>query len=84
MSRDRVTCSACRGHGEVDLPAPHLWTLKVLGRIGPGWLTTDALLARHPAPIVTRTALVSRLNALRRWGFVDRRRSGRSMEWRRI
>lgn len=84
MTTYRIPCSACRGHGEVDLHAPHLWTLKVLGRIGPGWLTTEALLARHPVLSVTRTALINRLNALRRWGFVDRRRSGRSMEWRRI
>lgn len=84
MTTYRIPCSSCQGHGEVALPSPYLPTLKIIGRIGPGWLTTEVLLARHPMLSVTHTALVNRLNALVRWGLVERRRSGRSVEWRRI
>lgn len=84
MPTIRIPCSACWGHGQVDLPAPYQQTLARLMRIGPGWLTTDELLRRHRTPIVRRTALLNRLNVLVYWGLVERRGSGRAIEWRRI
>jgi hypothetical protein len=82
-SDPRIPCSACQGHGERDLPAPYRETLSVLGRIGPGWIATGRLLPRHRTPVAP-TALINRLNALVRWGLVDRRGTGRGIEWRRI
>lgn len=77
----RIPCSACGGHGEVDLPAPHRETLR---RLDGEWRDTTSVLARHRTPIVQRTALINRLNALVRWGLVDRRGRGVLIQWRRV
>lgn len=80
----RIVCSACHGRGEVDLPAPHQQTL---GRLSGEWASTDVVFSKHNALATVRpkrTALINRLNALVRWGLVDRRGSGRSLEWRKI
>jgi hypothetical protein len=78
----RVPCSACHGHGEVELPAPYRATL---GRADGEWRTTSDVLHRHGSILSApaRTALINRLNALVRWGLVERRGTGRSVEWRR-
>lgn len=77
----RIVCSACHGHGEVELTAPYRQTL---GRLDGMWRDTTAVLRRHRTPIVRRTALVNRLNALVGWGLVDRRGSHNTLEWRKI
>jgi hypothetical protein len=83
MPAVRIPCSACHGHGEVELPAPHQQTLE---RLGDQWRSTGDVLHRHGSALTApaRTALVNRLHALVRWGFVERRGAGRSVEWRRI
>ena len=76
-----IQCPTCHGHGEVELPATKRLTLALLdGR----WRTTSAILLRHRSLAVERTALLNRLNALMRWGLVDRRGTGRGIEWRKI
>lgn len=77
----RIPCSTCHGHGEVALPESYRYTL---ARLDGKWLDTAGVLARHRTPIVRRTALINRLNALVRWGLVERRGTGRAIEWRRI
>ena len=78
-----IPCPTCHGHGEVALPAPHR---KTLSRLDGRWRTTTTVLALHgfAAARPTRTALINRLNALVRWGLVDRRGTGRGIEWRKI
>lgn len=80
----RIPCSACHGHGEVDLPAPYRQTL---GRLTGRWVSTDVVLRKHNALVTVRpkrTALINRLNALVRWGLVDRRGGRMALEWRKI
>lgn len=76
-----IPCTACHGHGEVELPAPHRVTLLCCSY---QWRDTAAISRVHaPARRPKPTALVNRLNALVRWGLVERRGTG-CVEWRRI
>lgn len=80
MAAVHIPCSACLGHGEVELPEPYR---EPLVRLTGKWASADAVLRRHREGF-GRTALVNRLNALVRWGLLERRGNRRGVEWRRI
>lgn len=81
----RIACAACHGTGQLRLGAPYQDTYD---RVTTEWQTTDRVFREH-AGTVQRTTVCNRLNALARWGLVERRgeargwNSGSRIEWRR-
>jgi len=72
----RVKCPECGGCGTVEMPGIYLEVLEVLGGGESGAVEIAGILGEG----VGATAINNRLEKLRGWGLVRRRRDGRS--WR--
>ena len=74
-----VVCSHCQGGGFVELSQAYARTYYLTST---GWESTEVQHARHRDG-VRRTTLIGRLNELVRLGLVERRRDGKTVQWRR-
>lgn len=78
-----IKCAQCDGLGVHGLHPAHLVTW---GALGADWRTTDDIRKRLGGN-VQPTALINRLQQLRRWGLVEVRPSATNFkryEWRRL
>lgn len=78
-----VTCTQCNGAGRCGLTPP---MRRTYNRLTHEWQSTEEIhVASVPDPVL-RTALIGRLETLRNFGLVERRKNedGRGLQWRRL